>query len=108
MKIMKSISFALILPISLLTLAGCDQFTQPPKPEPKAPVATAARPPIHRFTPAPNDFNVAFDTQTGEICRTWNWQVASKPAKPDPITGVTPPRQFGEDAPTCLSLYNSW
>lgn len=108
MKITKSLSFALIVPISVLALAGCDQFKQPQKAETKAPVATAPRPPIHRFTPLSTDYNVAFDTQTGQICRTWDWQVLGKPSKPDPVTGVAPPRQFGEEAPTCLSLYNTW
>jgi hypothetical protein len=75
--------------------------------------------------------DAAFDTQTGQLCRTWDWQlkegeIVPKPkmqptsdgvqftdvptvdpkAKPHAQTGVglTPPGQF---SPTCLSLYQA-
>lgn len=103
-----TISLLLSLPITLLPLAGCDQFRQPQKPETKAAATDITRPPIHRFTPIPNDFNVAFDTKTGEICRTWDWKVLGKSSTPDPVTGDVPTRQFGELAPTCIELYDTW
>jgi hypothetical protein len=52
--------------------------------------------------------SVAFDTQTGQICRTWDWQPIGAPSKTDPVSGNTPQRSFGEFAPTCLSLYKDF
>jgi hypothetical protein len=64
--------------------------------------------PVHRFVLTRTDYDVAFDTQTGQICRTWAWQPLGKPAKPDPESGNAPQRKFGEYAPTCLSLYQTY
>ena len=93
--------------VSLTGLFGCDQLTNPPSPQTTkvAPQKSTGgdREPVHRFVLAQHDYDVAFDTQTGQICRTWDWQVAGKP--PSIESGVVPQRQFGELAPTCLSLY---
>jgi hypothetical protein len=89
----------------LLTLAGCDQLN------PKA-TSTKAKPaketPVHRFALSRADEGVAFDTQTGQICRTWDWKPGGKPSKPDPESGFAPQRTLGEFAPTCLYLYEQY
>ena len=64
--------------------------------------------PVHRFVLTKFNGGVAFDTQTGQICRTWDWESGGEPAKSDPKTGFTPQRVFGEFAPTCLSLYQQY
>jgi hypothetical protein len=94
-------------------LASCDQLNnQTNRPPNKAPKPTVvekeSRVPVHRFVLTRNDFNVAFDTQTGQICRTWGWVPLGKPEKPDVATGSAPQRQFGEFSPTCLSLYQQF
>jgi len=58
----------------------------------------------HRFTLVPQDIDLAFDTETGQLCRTWDWT----PLAPEPKTtkeGRTPQRKVGEFTPTCLSIY---
>ena len=84
---------------------GCDQLLQQQKPA--APVAKSkeTRVAAHGFVLTKVDGGVAFDTQTGQICRTWDWQPIGKSAQIDPSTGNTPQRAFGEFAPTCISLY---
>ena len=61
---------------------------------------------MRRFEPVPNDANVALDTQTGQLCKTWEW----KNSKPGRATseGAGPQVTLGEFAPTCLSLYIEW
>lgn len=97
------IAFAVL---ALLQQSGCefqDKKGASTKP-------SVQRPPLHRFvlTRYPIDAGVAFDTQTGQICRTWEWQPGGKAATPDPDNGTTPQRQTGEFAPTCLSLYQKY
>lgn len=89
--------------LALVQQNSCDSST--PKPAPKP--AAVPKAPLHRFilTRFPNDSGVAFDTQTGQICKTWEWAPGGKTADPDPVTGTTPQRVIGEFAPTCLSLY---
>jgi hypothetical protein len=97
------------LSLSLLAvMVGCDQLTQQ---KPPAPVAkTKPRPTnmAHRFVLTKLDGGVAFDTQTGQICKTWGWEPTGKPAAVDPSSGMVPQRSFGEFAPTCLSLYQQY
>ena len=101
------------LPVGVVVcaLAQCACDLAPTK---AAPAATAKptpqRPPLHRFvlTRVPNDSSVAFDTQTGQICRTWGWQPVGTDAKPDRITGNVPQRLIGEFTPACLSLYEKY
>jgi hypothetical protein len=87
-------------------LSGCDELNQTPNKPVKAVAAKKDnRVPVHRFVLTRNDFDVAFDTQTGQLCRTWDWSPLGKPSKPDPDTGGSPQRKFGEFAPTCLATY---
>jgi hypothetical protein len=63
--------------------------------------------PIHRFEVVTHDPNLAFDTQTGQLCRTWDWQPTTPQAKPN-SQGVAPQTTLGEFAPTCPSLYKQY
>jgi hypothetical protein len=95
-------------------LAGSDQLNQQTQQKPSAPSAPSApkakanRVAVHRFVLTKYDGSVAFDSQTGQICKTWEWQATGKQEKPDPLTGGVPPRAFGEYTPTCLSLYQQY
>lgn len=99
----------LVLGMAFIALAqqSCDLNQQktaaPPKP-------AAARPPLHRFVLPrfPADSAIAFDTQTGQICKTWEWFPSGPDPKPDPKTGQSPQRVIGEFAPTCLSIYQKY
>jgi hypothetical protein len=104
---------ALGVAAAILSLTACDdiarQFGYVPA---KSAVSTQKRPsapptPIHRFAVLQHDYGVAFDSQTGQVCRTWDWSVLGKSAKPD-AEGALPQRQFGEFAPTCVSLYRDY
>ena len=101
---MKVCPLAFFLP--LLILVGCDQLD--PTATKKANLPKETRAPLHRFVLTRTDEGVAFDTQTGQICRTWDWKLVTKPSKPDPETGTIPQRSFGELAPTCLYLYEQY
>lgn len=92
-----------VVPVALLLLQqNCDNSSQKqvgPAPSPPA---------INRFTLVPNSAGVAFDTQTGQICRTWDWKPLGKEPNADPVSGNIPQRQFGEFSPTCLSIYQQY
>jgi hypothetical protein len=92
--------------IIALTQSSCD--FSPAKTATLKPVAQ--KPPLHRFVLPrfPADDGVAFDTQTGQICKTWAWSPVGANPKPDPVTGNTAQRLIGEFAPTCLSLYEKY
>ena len=62
--------------------------------------------PLHRFVLAAPLKDVAFDTQTGQLCRTWDWSISGE-VKAD-TEGHVPERKIGELTPTCLSLYESY
>jgi len=62
----------------------------------------------HRFVLTKFDGGVAFDTQTGQICRTWDWLPVGGHPKANAETGTTPQIAFGEYAPTCLFLYEQY
>ena len=63
--------------------------------------------PTHRFVLAQPLKDVAFDTQTGQLCRTWEWTIVGPKGKTD-TEGNSPERKIGEFAPTCLSLYEGY
>lgn len=97
----------------LLPTIGCENpdsnHSQKKAAEPKTKSArpSTQRQPLHRFVLTRISADVAFDTQTGQICRTWDWQPIQA-AKPDPVTGTQPQTKLGQFAPTCLSLYNEF
>jgi len=107
-KTFSAFSFALLF---LSMTVGCDDIAkgfgyvsakaiQQAKREPATPT--------HRFATMNFGADVGFDSQTGQICRTWDWKPLGKGAKPDAETGETPQRKFGEFTPTCLSLYQQY
>ncbi len=55
---------------SLLSLVACHKEAAP-----KSPMETALTesPGVQRFMPVQFDDGVALDTQTGRLCKTWNW-----------------------------------
>src|SRR5260370_13115547 len=103
---MKPRSLPFLLP--LLILVGFDELNPKATSNKAKPTIQAKTPPVHRFVLTRTDEGVAFDTQTGQICRTWNWKLVAKPSKPDPETGNVPQRSFGELTPTCLYLYEQY
>jgi hypothetical protein len=124
-------------PLALLLLfQGCD-VPAPDQKKATAPHETpeASRPEPHRFILMASGVDVAFDTQTGQICRTWDWESLEGQVKAKPEIRTTPEgtkytidevpqggpakrlgpataagssqRKVGEFAPTCLSLYKT-
>ena len=95
-------SFALVVTITAL---GCDSGKiglSPNSNKPQQTVAKQNRVPVHRFVITRNS-DIGFDTQTGQICKTWGWIPTGKPkvdADGNPIA-----RSYGEFAPTCIALY---
>jgi hypothetical protein len=103
----QSMRFAVTLAdLALAQQSGCDSKPTPTLVAKAAP----AKPPLHRFILPrfPADDGVAFDTQTGQICKTWGWEPVGKASAPDPATGNSPQRIVGEFAPTCLSIYERY
>jgi hypothetical protein len=93
----------LFMPLAvLLALQSCDQTTAPKKEPTKA--AFTPRPGLHRFILTRIGIDVALDTQTGQLCRTWDWPPTAEPPKDKPFAEVKP----GEYAPLCLTLYQQY
>src|SRR5882762_253157 len=89
----------------LMVVVGCDELNpSSKKPGSKAQATKESRVPVHRFVLTRYDAGAAFDTQTGQLCRTWDWTVVGKPTRSDE-SGIVPQRSVGELTPTCLSLY---
>ena len=86
-----------------LGVIGCD-FVKP-TPVERTKLVTQNHLPVHRFV-ITRDSGLALDTQTGQLCRTWEWMPTSKQrfdADGNPI-----PRNYGEFAPTCLLVYQQY
>jgi|SRR5579872_700617 len=83
-------------PFLLAIMASTCDSKQEPKPAP---------PGLHRFTLTHSTEDVAFDTQTGQICRTWDWVPVGGPMPADPVTGVAPQTKWGQSTPLCITLY---
>jgi hypothetical protein len=100
----------LLFSITGLIFSGCDQLNTPANKSSstKGQTAKENRVPVHRFVLTRYDAGVAFDTQTGQLCRTWDWKLMGKAAKPDEQSGTVPQRSVGELTPTCLSLYQGY
>jgi hypothetical protein len=103
-------TFWVLLVAALLAtgMSGCDELNQTKDSKGPKTVVKENRVPVHRFVLTRLDGGVAFDTQAGQICRTWDWSPVAKVTKPDPQTGLIPQRSFGEFSPTCLSLYQQF
>lgn len=56
-----------------------------------------------RFTSA-GSHDIALDTQTGQLCRTWDWSPSRDQPKSNPALEIKP----GQYAPLCITLYNSY
>src|SRR5208282_3742613 len=109
---MKKTTLIVLFVLFLLPIVGCDDIAKqagyvPAKTSAKPTPAPAPRHPIHRFVLTQSG-GVALDTQTGQICKTWDWEPIGKQPAPDPVSGTVAPRAFGEFSPTCISLYNSY
>jgi hypothetical protein len=100
----------LVVLIGLLFLSeGCDQFQQAQQPKAaKTQILKENRVPVRRFILTKFNADVAFDTQTGQICKTWEWEPTGKLTPQQEASGVHPPRAFGEFSPTCISLYTQY
>ena len=96
---------ALVLLLSLAVLQGSCPANPPAKPQTQK-QSQVPQTPIHRFIPT-HDLGLAFDTQTGQLCKTWDWQPLAPEVKPDK-EGKIPQRTYGEFTPTCLSVYKEY
>jgi hypothetical protein len=86
--------------------SGCEEFQQPKPANTK--IVKESRVPVRRFILTKYDADVAFDTQTGQLCKTWEWQPMAKLTPQQEASGVHPPRALGEFSPTCISLYSQY
>jgi hypothetical protein len=96
--------------IALGQMPSCDSNQPKPLAAPSKSIAKV-RPPLHRFvlTRFPTDAGVAFDTQTGQICRTWEWVPSGPNVSLDILSRAKKSDiRIGEFAPTCLSLYEKY
>ena len=95
---------AIVLSSLLQQVGGClDDSPTKPATTAKQPVTSA---PTHRFVLS-RTTDLAFDTQTGQLCRTWDWKPLAPAQKPN-SSGDTPERMTGEFTPTCLTLYSEY
>jgi hypothetical protein len=110
---MRSSLYSVVLLAALILLAGCDDIAKQFGYVPEKPVSSTQKKqqtnpsPTHRFALSSRDVDLAFDTQTGQLCRTWDWRPVAPAAKPTP-EGEIPQRLPGELTPTCLSLYQQY
>src|ERR1700693_1846990 len=92
----------------LTSLFGCDDIAKEFGYQKPAPAKQQSPPltPTHRFVLAQGHTDIALDTQTGQLCRTWDWAPVAPEQKPS--NGLIPQRLPGELTPTCLSLFNQY
>jgi hypothetical protein len=107
---MKTRLRAVVLIVGLVQLLGCDEGAKdsghgPSQTTPAIQTESPHPDMAHRFVLVEHHTDVAFDTLTGQLCRTWDWSLTGATNKPDPVTGNFPQRAPGELTPTCLSLY---
>ena len=94
--------------IASLLLSGCEDFpivTKLEKPQTQA-ITKLNRVPVHRFILTKYNADVAFDSQTGQLCRTWAWIPTAKHTPEQELKGI--PLSMGEYSPTCLDLYKQF
>jgi hypothetical protein len=105
---MNKTSTSSLLLVTLL-LTGCQDFpivTRPEKVQAQTPAVKVSRVPVHRFVMTKYNADVAFDTQTGQLCRTWAWQSIAKKTPEQELKGI--PSAMGEYSPTCIDLYKQF
>ncbi len=93
----------LVVALAAMALQNdCDGDKKPPtNPAPRQ--QRVITHPTHRFVLAQPLKDAAFDTQTGQLCRTWDWHLLAERK-----AGDTSERSVGEMSPTCLSLYGQY
>jgi hypothetical protein len=88
---MKQTTPIILSALFLLPIIGCDDVAKQagyvPAKTSEKPTTPAPRHPIHRFVLTQFGGNVALDTQTGQICKTWGWEAMGKEPAPDPVSG---------------------
>jgi len=95
-----------LLVLAMVGLLGCDEMESKKQPEP----APAPRV-VHHFDPiTKSEGNLAVDTATGQMCKTWEW-ACTKPTFYNPYTKETQDNlAYGiscaaiADMPTCKSI----
>jgi hypothetical protein len=90
-----------------LLFSGCEGLI-PESKQIKTKVVKENRVPVRRFVLTKYDAGVAFDTQTGQLCKTWEWTPIGKEPPVDKESGGRAQRTLGEFAPTCVSLYKEF
>ena len=95
---MKLGRLSIILMSFLFSSSGCDEFQQAQqKPKPvKSQTVIENRVPVRRFILTKYNADVAFDTQTGQLCKTWEWEPTAKLTPQQEASGVHPARAMGE------------
>jgi hypothetical protein len=97
-------SVVVIFMLALAT-AGCDNFNlQGRKAAPALRKPKPATGPLHRFVLTRFGQDTAFDTQTGQLCRTWDWLPAGAPRTGNEALEKKP----GQFTPLCLTLYQQF
>ena len=91
----------------LLFLCECDDLPKQAGNEKAQTKQPSLSTPTHRFVQYSHNNDIAFDTQTGQLCRTWDWAPVAPERKPTP-EGMVPERSTGELTPTCLSLFKQY
>lgn len=87
---------ALLFLSFMLVVAGCQQQQPVVAATTPAPTPIPQRP--QRFVPvAAEQGGLALDTETGILCRTWNWTPTSKQQSTSKV--------ISEWSPLCVSLY---
>jgi hypothetical protein len=98
---MKRTATAVGLTVALLFIAGCDDLAKEfgyQKSQPAKSQQQSSSTPTHRFMANSHNVDLAFDTQTGQLCRTWDWSPIAPEAKPNAQGGV-PQRMVGDLTP---------
>lgn len=87
---------AILATVLLLATYGCDELANQSQSAPRR--FESRSHPIGRFEKLQNfRVDVALDTQTGQLCKTWSW-LSTNRNNPDPY----------EELPTCEVLYKNF
>ena len=90
---------------------GCDQ--SPTKQKDKIiesqPSKIQNQPPINRFVLVPQNMDLAFDSMTGQLCKSWNWQKSDNSTtvkSSDPILQEYAHKYFDGDIQKAIAFNN--